>query len=430
MGPDFLFFLSCFFVLIAASFIFSLAETAFTATSIARIHRSSTEKGYKKYRTLSTLLKNKEDLISTILIGNNIVNIVFSSFVAYYAMKQFPDNGFALQAATIVSIVVIIIVCEVLPKSMAINYSESIALLLAPFFTLVKKMLFPILIIVKTVNNTIYKIIPIKNGKTPVISVYEVLKNEIDFFHDTGSVVKNDRDMLDGVLELNDTEVESIMTPKKNVYMFDLTNNPNEIVDLILSCGHTRIPIYKNNRDEVIGILNTKDLLRVLRDKNGSISTTDIEAILFQPYFISFNTKLKKQLFEFKKSRNHLAIIVDEYGSMIGVLTLEDIIEEIVGNIEDEHDSKAIDGLTINDDGTIIVRGDYQIRDFNKNTDLSFSHDDYSTVAGLVIHKAERIPNEGEIFQIDGHTFEIIQKKGAKITAIKIKLTKENQEKH
>jgi Mg2+/Co2+ transporter CorB len=230
--------------------------------------------------------------------------------------------------------------------------------------------------------------------------------------------------MLDGVLELNDTEVESIMTPKKNVDMFDLNTDPNEIVNLVLSCGHTRIPVYKTNRDEIIGILNTKDLIKILKQNSGNISDGDIEKILYQPYFISFNTKLKKQLFEFKKSRNHIAIVVDEYGSMIGVLTLEDIIEEIVGNIEDEHDSKLNEDFAINDDGSIIISGDYKIRDFNKQTDLGFSHEDYSTVAGLVIHKAERIPNEGEIFEIEGHKFEIIQKKGAKIVTLKVRLNK------
>jgi len=423
MGPSLPFFVFAFCSLIVLSFIFSLAETAFTATSIARVHRSSTEKGHGKYKKLSHLLKNKEDLISTILIANNIVNIIFSSTVTYFALNNFTDNPFALELSTIVSIAVVIIVCEVLPKSLAINYAEHFALFLAPMFIVIKKLVHPLLIVVKFSNKWFYKVIPL-NGKKTVISVYEVLKNEIDFFHGTGSVVKNDRDMLDGVLELNDTEVESVMTPKKNVNMFDIESDPNDIINLALSCGHTRIPVFKSSRDDIFGILNAKDLIKVLRNNNGNVTRENIESILFEPYFISFNTKLKKQLFEFKKSRNHIAIVVDEYGSMIGVLTLEDIIEEIVGNIEDEHDSKITEGFAINDDGTIVVAGDYQIRDFNKKTELCFPHEDCATVAGLVINKAERIPEQGEIFEIDGHTFEILQKKGAKIIMLKVTLGK------
>jgi Mg2+/Co2+ transporter CorB len=417
MGPSLVSCILLFAVLIFLSIVFSLSETAFTATSIAKIYKSRHDgKKKKRYQSLVSLLNKKEDVVSTTLIANNIVNIIISSLATYFAITYYPDLPYAIEIVTAITICVVILFCEILPKTFAISYADGLAMFLAPYFVVIQRLFYPILFLIKSFNKIIFKVFPL--DKKPVISVYDILKSEISFLHDNGSVVKNDRDMLDGVLDLSKTEVESIMTPKKNVNMFNIEDEIDSILDFILSCKHSRIPVYKSNQDEVIGILHVKTLISLVR-QSKQITQADIEAMLFKPMFISHNTNLKQQLFEFKKTRTHMAIVVNEYGEMIGILTLEDIIEEIVGNIEDEYDSYKGEEFTTLEDGSFIVKGDYQIRDFNKQFSLQFPSDDYSSLAGMIIEHCQKIPNEGEVFIIEDHSFEIIQKNGVKITLVK-----------
>ncbi len=425
MGPSLLSFFLLFAVLIFLSIVFSLSETAFTATSIAKIYKAKYEgKKQKRYQNLMKLLQKKEDVVSTTLIANNIVNIVISSFATYFAITYYPGMPYALEVVTAITICVVILFCEILPKTFAISYADALSMFLAPYFVVIQKIFSPILFCIKSFNGLIFKIFPL--DKKPVISVYEILKSEISFLHDNGSVVKNDRDMLDGVLDLSKTEAESIMTPKKNVKMFNIEDSAENIISFILQCKHSRIPVYRGVQDEIIGILHVKTLVSLIR-QSKDITPQHIEQILFKPVFISHNTNLKRQLFEFKKTRNHLAIVVNEYGEMIGILTLEDIIEEIVGNIEDEYDTHKPQDFSEMEDGSFVIRGDYQIRDFNKEFGLNFPSDDYSSLAGMIIEHCQKIPDEGDVFLIDGAEFKIVQKDGVKITLVSFKMNHSKQ---
>ena len=264
-----------------------------------------------------------------------------------------------------------------------------------------------------------------KTNTSEIYSATDVIRGEIEYFHSQGSVVKNDRDMLGGVLDLVETDVETIMTHRKDVNMIDLDDSVQEIVKFVENIGHSRFPVYQGGHENVIGILHIRDLF-TLRNNKNDLTCADIKAILLAPIFVSANTRLKTQLLEFRKKRSHMAIVVDEYGGMMGVITLEDILEEIVGSIEDEHDQTSR-SVVKESEGVYIVNGDCLIRDFNREIGSDFDTEDASTMAGLVIEKAEKIPDRSEEFVIDGFRFTVIKKDVNKITSMRVEKLVDSQ---
>jgi Mg2+/Co2+ transporter CorB len=286
------------------------------------------------------------------------------------------------------------------------------------FYAFLLKFLGPIISVINHFVKWFLKLLGFEKNIN-IQAAFETLRGEIEYHHVQGGFIKHDKDMLEGVLNLVEMDVESVMTHRKDCDMIDISSPIEEITQFINETAHTRIPVYDDTPDEMLGVLHLKDFLVLLNSKKNSITQNDIKSILLQPLFVPLNIKLKTQLMEFKKKRSHMAIVVDEYGGMMGIVTLADILEEIVGTIDDEHDEASNDILE-EKEGIWIVNGECQIGDFNREIGSHFNHERASTMAGIVIEKAEKIPEEGEEFVIMNFKFTILQKDVSKISLLKI----------
>lgn len=353
------------------------------------------------------------------LFGNNAVNILASAIVTIISIEYLPFSKYQSSplVGSIVLTFVILIFAEIIPKTVAISKPEKVAMSLTGFYGIVIKLLGPIIMIVNKLVWWFLKVVGFK-AQDDSSTAIDSIRGEIEYHHLQGSFFKHDKDMLDGVLNLVEMDVETVMTHRKDCDMINIKSGIPEILDFINETSHTRIPIYDEMPDKIIGILHLKDFLILVQNKK-EITHEDIKSILLPPFFVPLNIKLKTQLAEFKRKRSHIAIVVDEYGGMMGVVTLADILEEIVGTIEDEHDEMHQD-IIQEREGVYIVSGECQISDFNREIGAHFNYEDASTMAGLVIDEAEKIPEEGEEFTIGGYKFTILQKEVSKISLLKI----------
>ncbi len=420
MSPSLLLHLVILFICLVFSFLFSLAEASLIASSKSKIHKLKQD-GNRKAKMLDKYLDNKEKVLSLVLFGNNAVNILAASVVTIIALEHVPPSWLIYEYAPVIGsfilTFIILIFAEIVPKTIAMNKPEGISMSLCFFYSVLLKILGPVVLLI---NRFVSWLLSRFGFKKAVNSqgALEILRGEIEYQHDKGAFIKNDKDMLEGVLNLVEMDVESVMMHRKDCDMIDIQSNLEEIFDFINETSHTRIPVYDDSPDEMLGILHIKDFL-VLRNTKTNITHEDIKSILLKPLFVPLNIKLKTQLSEFKKKRSHMAIVVDEYGGMMGIVTLADILEEIVGTIEDEHDDAEKDIIEENED-TWIVNGECQIGDFNREIGSHFNHEKASTMAGIVIERAGKIPDEGEIFYIMEFKFTILQKDVSKINMLKV----------
>ncbi len=407
-------------ILIVVSGFFSAAETGITASSKAKIHKLKME-GNKKAKLITKLLTKKDRLISTILVGNNMANSAASAFAAALAINIFGNQGEAIFYVTIIITLVIIVFAEVLPKTFALMYSEKVALGVAPIIYVLTKILSPLTFFIEKVVNYLIQIFHLRNpGLLQVVHGLDVIRGAVELHHEQGEVVKEDRDMLGGLLDLDNIEVSEIMKHRKYIEAFDIEMDCEELLSKVLSSQYTRIPVYKDNPDNIIGILHSKTFIKALHEQAlGNINSLNIREVLTEPWFVPDTTTLREQLIAFREKHSHYALVVDEYGTLLGHITLEDVLEEIVGNIEDEHDKK-IRKIEEALDGSFIVDGTIPIRDLNRELDLNFPSDDANTIAGLIINNAETIPTVGQAFSFYGYRFEIMKKKRNQVTKIKI----------
>ena len=403
-------------ILLACSGFFSGSETALTATSKARMLALEKEKD-PRARRVNFLIADRESLIGAILLGNNLVNILASSIAAAVFLAMFGEAGVPI--ATLVMTLLVLIFAEVLPKTYALSNPDRMALnvsLPIRFFVMVFA---PIVAGVQAIVRVTLRILG-ANVEGPVLSSHEEIRGQIDLHHQEGGVVKTDRDMLGGVLDLRQLTVDDVMVHRKNLLMLDYDQPVEKIVETALACPHTRLPLYKDDDENIVGILHARDLARALHQAGGDASKMDIDAIKREPWFVPETTGLLEQLTAFRQKREHFALIVDEYGALMGVITLEDIIEEIVGDIEDEHDV-VVKGVAPRADGTIIVDGHTPIRDVNRALDWDLPDDEAVTIAGLVIHEAQTIPDARQVFRFHGVQFEILERRRNQITRMRLK---------
>ncbi|MFN7038068.1 MAG: HlyC/CorC family transporter [Alphaproteobacteria bacterium] len=405
-------------VLVIISGFFAAAETAITGASQATIHKLKSE-GNRKARIVSLLRKDKERLISTVLLANSACNSAISALGAMMAIKLFSTNEFVAYA-TIVTTIIIFVFAEVLPKAYAFENAERMSLKIAPCLNIIVKTLYPITTAVQIAVNFILGFLRLKGKVNSIISATEELRGAIEMHHKKGLVVKSDRDMLGSILDLADTEVKEIMVHRKNMITIDIDLPVKQIMKEALESSHTRVPLWKDNPDNIIGILNIKDLLSEVSKHEGDLNKIKVEAIISNPWYVPDNTMLKEQLHEFRIKKIHFALVVDEYGDLKGLVTLEDILEEIVGQIEDEHDEE-IEGIKLQFDGSYIISGNVTIRDINRQLDWNLPAEEFSTLAGLIMHETEKIPGIGENFNLYGLNLEIEEKENNHIAWIKAK---------
>lgn len=407
-----------FFLLLMSAF-FSGSETALTATSKAWMHRLESE-GDLSARRVNLLIKDRERLIGAILLGNNLVNILATSIATSVFISLFGAGGLANAVATATMTILVLVFAEVAPKTAAISRPDSFAMFVAPVMRWVVFVFAPITRVVQLVVRAMLHVIGVDVSKdSAVFSAQDELRGAIDLHHSEGRVDKESRDLIRGALDLNEIRTEEIMIHRKSIEMLDIDMPKDALIRSALKSAHTRLPLYRENPDNIIGILHAKDLLRALWDAEGNAEAIDFEALAREPYFAPETTTLQEQLDAFKLKQEHFALIVDEYGALMGLVTLEDILEEIVGEIEDEYDSP-VQGVRPQADGSLNVDGDVTIRDLNRAMDWNLPDEEAVTVAGLVIHEAQSIPDVGQTFSFHGFRFKILRRRRNQITALKI----------
>jgi Mg2+/Co2+ transporter CorB len=366
-------------------------------------------------------------VISTILTCNTILNAFAVSFATAVFLRAFGEA--ALVYGSVIMSVFVVLFAEVLPKMFAILNPEKLLLSAASFLKFIFNILKPLNNLIGMVaKGMIFVFTSSTKDKDEYTESIDELKGAIDMHKSGRDDIAQEKAMLNSILDLGSVQVSKIMVHRKNVTMICMDDAVDVIFSQVTLCPFTRIPLWKENRDNIVGILHVKDLLKTMKDHN-SLEGFDIMSIAIQPWFIPENTDLLHQLQEFKKKREHFALVVDEYGCFLGIVTLEDILEEIVGDIADEHDVASTTGIRKQEDGSYIVDGVVSIRDFNRELGTNFSCEIAATIAGMVINSIGIIPETGQFFLLFGHRFEIMKRKRNQITLLKIsKIQQGNQE--
>lgn len=403
--------------LLALSGFFSGSETALTAASRARMHKLE-EDGDAKAARVNRLITDPESLIGTILLGNNLVNILATALATALFTTLFGSSGVAI--ATAVMTILVLVFAEVLPKTYAITRPDAMAMSVSrPIGWLVAGLSWLVVVIQAIVTATL-RILGVKT-EADGPSADEEIRGAISLHASEGAVDEADRHRLIGALDLKDLAVSEVMIHRKSIDMLDAEQPVEDLVMKALSSVHTRLPLYNGGeREEIVGILHAKDLLRSIVPLKGDIETLDLESLLREPWFVPETTPLLDQLDAFMAKRNHFALVVDEYGALQGLVTLEDILEEIVGDIRDEHDV-FVQGVRPQSDGSANVDGWVTIRDLNRALGWSLPDEDAVTVAGLVIREAQAIPEPGQRFSFFGYRFDILRRNRNQITGLRVR---------
>ncbi len=409
------------FGLIILSAFFSGAETSLTSASKSRMHTLA-KSGKKNAIIFEKIFKNKEQLICTILLFNNLVNVLASAIATSILLELFNSEGIVY--VTVIMTFMILLFGELLPKTIALFKADSIALAISPIFNLLIIILYPITLTFNAVVNIIMKILNISDLKNNIsdsnIESEEELRGAIDL-HGDDSKEKQEKEMLKSILDLDEVLINSIMIPRKNIFSLPISIKYEELIKKVKNSPHSRIPIWDKNSENIIGVLHVRRLIGYVLPKNNNFNIMDFCS---KPWFIPETSTIGNQLMEFKKRKEHFAIVVDEYGEFLGIVTLEDILEEIVGDIDDELDdmniSKGIEGVKKQSENNYLIRGNVTIRDLNRELGWFLPDKDANTIAGLVIHESRTIPQIDQIFLFYGYKFQILEKKNNQLIKLKI----------
>ena len=411
--------------LLVMSGFFSGSETALTAASRGKL-RAKADKGSRGAERALQITEDNERLIGSVLLGNNLVNILATSLATAIFTRAFGESGVAL--ATLVMTLLVLIFAEVLPKTYAITNSETAASLVSRPISLVVTVFSPIVSAVRLLVRGVLRVFGVRiDPDSHIMAVREEIAGALQLGHSEGVVEKEDRDRILGALDLGDRVVEEIMLHRSGIEMIDAEDDPQAILEQCLKSNHTRLPVYRGEQENITGVIHAKDLLRAMYQVIGgpegdaaALKSFDISQVAMPPYFVPETTTLDDQMRQFLRMRTHFALVVDEYGSLQGLITLEDILEEIVGEITDEFDPDGEHAVQRGEDGHFHIDGAMTIRDLNRATDWNLPDDEANTVAGLVIHEAQTIPTVGQVFSFHGFRFEVTAREGNRITALRI----------
>ncbi len=413
-------------VLLILSGFFSGSETALTASSRGKL-RAQVDKGSKGAESALKITEDRERLIGAILLGNNLVNILAAALATALFTRLFGDSGVAL--ATLVMTALVLIFAEVLPKTYAISNPETAASLVARPIRAVVVVLAPIVAAVRMLVRGILILFGVRTDPNEaILSYHEEIAGALALGHSEGVVEKEDRDRLLGALDLGHRTVEEIMLHRSQIETVDIDAPIAEIIAQCVNSSHTRLPAWRDDPENIVAVIHSRDLMRevhrLVTEAEGrfeAISRLDLMAVAREPYFVPETTPLDEQMRQFLTQRRHFALVIDEYGALLGLITLEDILEEIVGEIEDEHDEESADPIIRMTDGTIEIDGAMTIRDLNRAMDWMLPDDQANTVAGLVIHEAQMIPEAGQIFRFHGFRFEVVERADNRLTRLRIR---------
>lgn len=405
------------FILLLLSAFFSGSETALTAASRARLHGWEKD-GNKKAALVNRIRETKDRMIGALLLGNNLVNILASALATSVLIKVFGETGVVY--ATLVMTMLVLIFAEVLPKTFALHNADKMSVFIAPIINVVINIFSPITQIVTLIVRGVLKLMGADVSMVSAGSHVEVLRGVIEMHEGSEQEVQDQRAMLRSILDLAEVEVDEVMIHRQKVEMLNAAQPLETLIQEALKSQYTRLPVYRDNSDNIIGILHVKALVRAMREAEEDGADIDIETLATEPWFVPETTTLYDQLQAFRARREHFAVVVDEYGSFMGIVTLEDILEEIVGDISDEHDI-AVAGVRWQPGGNYLVEGTVTIRDLNREFDWNLPDDeDYSTIAGLIIHEAKMIPTVGQSFMFYDFRFDVIRRQQNQITLLRI----------
>ena len=402
---------------LAAAAFFAGAETALTAASRARMQALETG-GDKRAALANRLIAQRGRLISAMLLGGQFVTIAASAYTTSVLVAEIGDRGVVY--ATFIMTALIVVFGEVLPKMVAIAYPDRVSLFIAPLVAFFVTMFGPVVSAVEWLVRAILKLCGVSLADRGTgLTGHEELRGAVDILHREGGVARDERDMFGGLLELDEIPVGDAMVHRTNMRTLDADSPPDELIREVLASPYTRMPLWRGDPDNIIGMLHTKDLFRAFAAAGGDASRVKAADIALEAWFIPEATTLRDQLQAFLRRKTHSALVVDEYGVVLGLITLEDIIEEIVGDIKDEHDV-IVQGVRQQLDGSLIVDGSVPIRDLNRAMDWNLPDEEAATIAGLVIHEARAIPEPRQTFVFHGVRFEVLRRQRNRIAVLRL----------
>lgn len=402
--------------LILLNAFFSAAETALTGASRARMTTLEREGDHLAAR-VNKLNENRERMIGAVLLGANLVQIAASALSTSIFTGLYGD--YAPLVTTIVLTPLLLIFGEVGPKTYAITAADKIARWVAIPVQWMVRILAPVVAAVQWIVNNGLKLFGVRVDET--VDVLSAARAEIagavELHAEEGAVEAETRHRLLGALDLSELEIADVMIHRKSIRSLDIDLPPREIIAQAMSSPHTRLPLYQDEPDNIVGVLHARDLLRAISEHGRD--GFSVREVMRTPWFVAMTTSAEDQLAEFLRRREHFALVVDEYGALMGLVTLEDILEEIVGDIKDEHDI-AVQGVRPQPDGSVNVDGTVPIRDLNRVMDWDLPDEEAVTVAGLVIHEAQAIPEPGQRFAFHGYRFQVLRRQRNQLTALRV----------
>lgn len=404
-----------FFLMLCSAF-FSSSETALTATSQARMHAAEKE-GSRRAALVNKIVAHKDRMIGALLLGNTLANIMAASLTTNLFTTLWGDIG--VLVATVMMTVFILVFCEVMPKTYAIHKADKLALIVAPAVNILIIILSPLVDLVAKIVRFTLRVFGSDLSKVSSGHHLELLRGVIEMHQGEEEEVQRQRVMLRSILDLAEVSVGEVMIHRRNVVALDMAQAPDKLVDEIYNSPYSRLPLWQDHPDNIVGLIHSKWLLRELKAVGNDPAKIDLQMILAEPWFVPDSTSLYEQLQSFRERGEHLAFVVDEYGSYMGLVTLEDILEEIVGDISDEHDIH-VPGLRRQPNGTYLVTGSVTIRDLHRELEWELPDQNYTTVAGLVLYESQRIPDVGQSFTFYGYRFDIIRRHRNQITLVRI----------
>lgn len=405
------------FILLLLSAFFSGSETAMTASNPSRMH-SLEKQGNKRAGLVNRVREQKEKMIGALLLGNNLVNIAASALATSVLIQIFGDTGVVY--ATIVMTALVLIFSEVLPKTYAIHHPDSMAMFMAPLIKILISVFSPVTRLIAGLVRLILRIFGADISQVSSGNHMEVLRGAIEL-HQQGAdeEVSEQRAMLHSILDLGDLDVAKVMTHRKQVDSIDLGQPAALIIEEILASPYSRLPVWQDQPENIVGVIHVKTVLKEIQIRGLATQDINLKELAVEPWFVPNTTTLFDQLQAFRARREHFALVVDEYGSYMGIVTLEDILEEIVGGIDDETD-EIVTGVRRQPNGSYMVDGTVTVRELNRQFDWQLPEGDYSTIAGLLLYQSQRLPEVGQSFHFFDFRFDVVKRQRHQITLVRI----------
>lgn len=404
-------------VLLVLSALFSSSETALTTVNHIRV-RTLAGQGDKRAITLLAILQKPEKMLSVILIGNNVVNLYASSLATTVTLSLFGSK--LVGVATGILTLAVLVFGEVAPKTMASRNAEQIALRAAGAVKILMWLFTPLVFVVNHLARLVLKLFGADRPSRRAPITTEELRTIVQVGHEDGVIENSERKMIDNVFDFGDRSARDLMIPRIDMTCIDVAADYDELMEVVRKEKYTRIPVYKESADSIVGILNIKDLLFRAQDKPFQIAE-----LMRKPLFTYEQKKTSELMVEMRKNYTNLAIVLDEYGVTAGMVTMEDILEEIVGEIRDEYDRDEEKTIRRVAPGTYLIEGNVKIDDVNDALQLHLVSEDYESIGGYVLEQLEHFPREGESVRKGGLTFTVVRMEQTRIAEVKLSLTPE-----